>query len=178
MSFKSIQECQETSKFTLLFLLYCMCLSLLDFLCISSVFECAHSKKKISLSRKTKKFDYKNSQSPCSDSNPDTCTYLTLDYWNRLLYHCAILSVSEIDWACWLLKESTSTLCPRSRAWVGGKGWNWSVKNIGDHRTADCMHVITNPWHDAILRLCWRSITASPSPGDSGRYVRHEWLNP
>lgn len=57
-------------------------------------------KNKIS-SRKNKRFDFKNSLHPCSGSNPDTCTYFTLDYWNRSLYHRAILTVREMDWPCW-----------------------------------------------------------------------------
>lgn len=54
--------------------------------------------EKIHLAEKTKRFDYENSLRPCCDSNPDSCTYFTLHYANRLLYHCAILFVSELEW--------------------------------------------------------------------------------
>lgn len=100
------------------------------------------------LAEKTKRFDYENSLRPCSDSNPDPCIYFTLHCANRLLYHCAILSVGRMDWPYWLLNGGTSI---HSLPWVTcerGEG-DFSVKDLGGSdlasRTADALQMdVTN----------------------------------
>lgn len=70
---------------------------------------CAKNKKTPFQSKKTKKGSTMNSLRPWSDSNPDPCTYFTLNYVHRPLYQCAILSVSEMDRPYWLFNEGEFT---------------------------------------------------------------------
>ena len=53
--------------------------------------------RKLPFRPKTKKGSTINSLRPWSDSNPDPCTYFTLNYVRRPVYNCTILSVSEMN---------------------------------------------------------------------------------
>lgn len=74
--------------------LYSKCLSVR--LCVRASVPTQRTRK-LPFRPKNKKGSTMNSLRPLSDSNPDPCTYFTLNYVRRPLYHCAILSVSEMN---------------------------------------------------------------------------------
>lgn len=71
-----------------------------------------------------KRLDDGNSLCPCRDLIPNPCTYFTLDYADRSLYHWAIQSLSTMHWPYWFLNNGkfihSSTWC--TCKWVGRRG--------------------------------------------------------